>query len=170
MRQNSSHLRLPQPGGPGPRIYIPQEHGGPVIPPDVGFPFCRLLRLPRLRWRYSNPPPHGYAMYCANHTEHTKSVRTSQETYYVSATKKLMLFREAVAVYCENNTEHTNSVRTSQETHYFSDTKTNLLGLFREIAAVCCENHKEHTNKLCGQIAEFWYVKADGAYSNRWAL
>jgi hypothetical protein len=29
-----SHLRLPQPGGPGSRIYIPQEQGGPVIPPD----------------------------------------------------------------------------------------------------------------------------------------
>jgi hypothetical protein len=27
-----SHLRLPQLGGPGPRIYIPQEQGGPVIP------------------------------------------------------------------------------------------------------------------------------------------
>jgi hypothetical protein len=25
-----SHLRLPQPGGPGSRIYIPQEQGGPV--------------------------------------------------------------------------------------------------------------------------------------------
>jgi hypothetical protein len=32
-----SHLRLPQPGGPGPGIYIPQEQGSPVIPPDVGF-------------------------------------------------------------------------------------------------------------------------------------
>jgi hypothetical protein len=40
-----SHLRLPQPGGPGPRIYIPQEQGGPVIPPDSGFPLRRLLRL-----------------------------------------------------------------------------------------------------------------------------
>jgi hypothetical protein len=28
-----SHLRLPQHGRPGPRIYIPQEQGGPVIPP-----------------------------------------------------------------------------------------------------------------------------------------
>jgi hypothetical protein len=27
-----SHLRLPQPGGPGSCIYIPQEQGGPVIP------------------------------------------------------------------------------------------------------------------------------------------
>jgi hypothetical protein len=37
------------------------------------------------------------------------SVRTSQETHYVSATKpnRLMLFRETVAVYCENHTEHT---------------------------------------------------------------
>jgi hypothetical protein len=33
-----SHLRLPQPGGPGSRIYIPQEQGGPVIPPGTGKP------------------------------------------------------------------------------------------------------------------------------------
>jgi hypothetical protein len=32
-------LRLPQPGGPGLRIYIPQEQGGPGIPPGTGFPF-----------------------------------------------------------------------------------------------------------------------------------
>jgi hypothetical protein len=38
-----SHLRLPQPGGPGPCIYIPQEQGDPVIPPGTGFRFCRLL-------------------------------------------------------------------------------------------------------------------------------
>jgi hypothetical protein len=37
------------------------------------------------------------------------SVRTSQETHNVSATKpnRLMLFGETVAVYCENHTEHT---------------------------------------------------------------
>jgi hypothetical protein len=29
--------RLHQPGGPGPRIYIPQEQGCPVIPPGTGF-------------------------------------------------------------------------------------------------------------------------------------
>jgi hypothetical protein len=52
-----SHLRLPQLGGPGPRIYIPQEQCGPVIPPAIGFPFRRPLRLSGLRWRYSNPPP-----------------------------------------------------------------------------------------------------------------
>jgi hypothetical protein len=33
------HLRLPQLGGPGPRIYIPHEQGSPVIPPGTGFPF-----------------------------------------------------------------------------------------------------------------------------------
>jgi hypothetical protein len=40
------------------------------------------------------------------------SVRTSQETHYVSATKpnRLMLFREIIAVYCENHTEHTNTL------------------------------------------------------------
>jgi hypothetical protein len=54
-----SDSTLPQPGGPGPRIYIPQEQGSPVIPPGTGFPFRHLLRLARLRWRYSNRPSHG---------------------------------------------------------------------------------------------------------------
>jgi hypothetical protein len=51
-------MRLLQLGGPAPRIYVPQEQGGPVIPPDSGFPFRRVLRLTELRWRYCNPPPH----------------------------------------------------------------------------------------------------------------
>jgi hypothetical protein len=54
-----SDSRLSQPVGPGPHIYIPQEQGGPFIPPGTGFPFHRLLRLAGLRWRYSTPPPHG---------------------------------------------------------------------------------------------------------------
>jgi hypothetical protein len=54
-----SDSRLPQSGGPGSRIYVPQEQGGPVIAPSTGFPFRRLLRLATLRWRYSNPPPHA---------------------------------------------------------------------------------------------------------------
>jgi hypothetical protein len=49
--------RLPQTGGPGPRIYIPQEEGCPVIPPGTGLPLLRLLRLAALRWTYSEPPP-----------------------------------------------------------------------------------------------------------------
>jgi hypothetical protein len=50
-----SHLRLPQPGRPGSSIYIPQEQGGPVIPPSIVFPLCRFLRLAGLRWGYSIP-------------------------------------------------------------------------------------------------------------------
>jgi hypothetical protein len=42
-----SVLRLPQPGEPGPCIYIPQEQGGPVIPPGTGFSY--RLSLYRLR-------------------------------------------------------------------------------------------------------------------------
>jgi hypothetical protein len=40
------------------------------------------------------------------------SVRTSQETHYVTATKpnRLILLRETVAVCCENHTEHTNTL------------------------------------------------------------
>jgi hypothetical protein len=55
----SHDLILPQPGRPGPRIYIPQEEGGPVIPPCTGFHFRLLLRLVGLRWRYLDPPIHG---------------------------------------------------------------------------------------------------------------
>jgi hypothetical protein len=36
---------LPQLGWPGPRIYILQENGGPVIPPGIRLPFHRFLRL-----------------------------------------------------------------------------------------------------------------------------
>jgi hypothetical protein len=49
----------PQPGGPGPHIYIPQEQGGQVITPGTGSPFRHLLQLAGLRWRYSVLPPHG---------------------------------------------------------------------------------------------------------------
>jgi hypothetical protein len=40
------------------------------------------------------------------------SVRTSQETHYVTTTKpnRLMLFGETVAVYFENHTEHINTL------------------------------------------------------------
>jgi hypothetical protein len=49
----------PQPGRSCLCTYVPQLQGCPVIPPGTGFPFRRLLRLAGLRWRYSNPPPHG---------------------------------------------------------------------------------------------------------------
>jgi hypothetical protein len=41
-------------------IIFPQEQDGPVTPPSTGFPLRRLLRLVELRWKDSNPPPHGY--------------------------------------------------------------------------------------------------------------
>jgi hypothetical protein len=49
-RETHDHILLsqiwdPQPGGPGPRIYIPQEQGGPVIPTGTGIPFRRLLQI-----------------------------------------------------------------------------------------------------------------------------
>jgi hypothetical protein len=44
-----SHLRLLQPEGPDPSIYMPPEQGGQVIPTGTGFHSCRLLRLEGLR-------------------------------------------------------------------------------------------------------------------------
>jgi hypothetical protein len=57
-RDSVSDSRLPQPGGPCLRIYIPPEQSVPVIPSGTGFLLRRLLRLAGLRWRYSTPPPH----------------------------------------------------------------------------------------------------------------
>jgi hypothetical protein len=80
------------------------------------------------------------AVYCQNHTEHINtlcgqnavyinSVRTSQETHYISATKpnRLMLFREIIAVYRENYTEHIHCVGRLQsaEFHYVKADCTN---------------------------------------------
>jgi hypothetical protein len=39
-----SDLRLLQPGEPGPCIYIPQEQGGPAIPPGTGFSLTHYIQ------------------------------------------------------------------------------------------------------------------------------
>jgi hypothetical protein len=51
------------------------------------------------------------AVYCENHTEHTDTVRTSQERCYVSATEnnRLMLFRVRGTIYCDKYTENANT-------------------------------------------------------------
>jgi hypothetical protein len=59
-----SDSTLPQPGGPGPRIYIPQEWGGPVIPPGTGFS-SRTNRI-----------DHGIDLVCYPH--HIASGRTDR--------------------------------------------------------------------------------------------
>jgi hypothetical protein len=40
-----SNLRLPQHGGPGSRIYISQEQGGPVVSPGTGFCIAHCSNL-----------------------------------------------------------------------------------------------------------------------------
>jgi hypothetical protein len=75
------------------------------------------------------------AVYCENHTEHTK-------THFQIIYK--------------------NSVRTSQETYYVSTSATNRLMLLGEIVTVYCDNHMEHTDTPCGQNAEFLDVTAGG--------
>jgi hypothetical protein len=77
-----SDSKLPQSGGPGPRIYIPQEQGCLVINPGTGFPFNRLLRLAGIRRKYSNPPPQGIIRenQSVNHTIYSKGI-TGQKTH-----------------------------------------------------------------------------------------
>jgi hypothetical protein len=82
--------RLPQNGGPCPRIYIPQEQGGPVIPRvEAGHNTSIItLRVARGRGKTSKAEL-SYIIY-------KNPVCTSQETYYASATKtsRFMLFRK----------------------------------------------------------------------------
>jgi hypothetical protein len=49
-----SDSRLPQTGRPGPRVCIPQEQGGPVMPPGTGFSFRRLLFITFLHGPHRN--------------------------------------------------------------------------------------------------------------------
>jgi hypothetical protein len=121
------------------------------------------------------------AVCCENRTEHTDTVRTSQETHYVSTTEptRLMLCGETVAVCCENRTEHTDTlwaVRTSQETHHVSTTEPTRLMLCEKTVAVCCENRTEHTDTVrtsqethrytvhIMQRFSFRYVEARGSW------
>jgi hypothetical protein len=40
-----SHIRDSHNLEPGPRIYIPQEQGGPIIPPGTGYPFRQKVKV-----------------------------------------------------------------------------------------------------------------------------
>jgi hypothetical protein len=77
-----SDSRLPQSGGPGPHIYIPQEQGGPVLPPGPGFPFRHLLWLAGLWWRYADPPPHGHSTGRTTSPRCIAPVQTAQKTLF----------------------------------------------------------------------------------------
>jgi hypothetical protein len=44
------------------------------------FPFRRLLRLVGSRWRYSNPPPHGFCLSRSSCLQDNHSARTSRKT------------------------------------------------------------------------------------------
>jgi hypothetical protein len=58
-------FEIPQTGGPGPRIYIPQEEGGPVTLLGTGTPFRRLLRL--AGWTtYKTPLPTALPLLCVH--------------------------------------------------------------------------------------------------------
>jgi hypothetical protein len=54
-----SHLRLPHPRGPGSRIYIPRNRLAQLYPGALGSLSVASYDSWGLRWRYSNPPPHG---------------------------------------------------------------------------------------------------------------
>jgi hypothetical protein len=62
-------------------------------------------------------------------TVYKNSVRTSQETHYVSATEtnRLMLFTVTVAVYCENHAENEYIVRAKYRVIWKSQKVVNIV-------------------------------------------
>jgi hypothetical protein len=121
------YMRLPQPGRPDPRIYIPQEQGGPVIPPDTVYTFRRLLRLAGPRWSYSNSLILGIpllAYITGRLTVGRKSTSTSTSTSRKHNTSPMcnqelwpLDHRGGSTFFCIT---YINSVRTSQEAQYIS--------------------------------------------------
>jgi hypothetical protein len=104
-RGTHDHILLSQirdsykPGGPGPRMYIPQEQGGPIILPGTGFHFLRLLRLAGRRWKCSTPPPHGIAPTSSSHwtksslsPAYNSSARTTIENTASNSTSTVRVF------------------------------------------------------------------------------
>jgi hypothetical protein len=73
-----SDPRLPQPDGPGHLTYIPQDQGGPVISPGIGFPFRRLLELGRATMEVFKP--------ASTHPTYNSSARTTVENTVSSCT------------------------------------------------------------------------------------
>jgi hypothetical protein len=77
------------------------------------------------------------AVYCENRTEHTDTVRTSQETHAsATETNRLMLFRKTVADYCENHTEHRNTLCTQNSEFWYAKAAVHIVttGLRRQIS------------------------------------
>jgi hypothetical protein len=60
------------------------------------FPFCRLLRLAGLRWRFSTPPPHGDSVFLTLSSSYISSSRVSQKTRPPSRNWRLLLSRMVV--------------------------------------------------------------------------
>jgi hypothetical protein len=75
-------------------FFIPQEQGGPVIPPGTGFHFRRLLLLAGLRWRYLNPPPGGLTD-CSNCLAYNISAQTAQKMPFFCCCFQLLPCRHA---------------------------------------------------------------------------
>jgi hypothetical protein len=90
-----SDSRFPQSRGSGPRIYILQGQSGPAISPGTGFPFRRLLRLARLRWRYSTPPPQGL-----------QYPPPRKYWLFVKRTSRLIMWLKITSMYSENWNKH----------------------------------------------------------------
>jgi hypothetical protein len=64
-----------------PLFISPRNRVAQLYPPRTGFPFYPLLRLTGLRWRYSNPPPHGdTTLVFATFPRYIGSARTAQQT------------------------------------------------------------------------------------------
>jgi hypothetical protein len=95
-----SDSRLLQPGGPGPRIYIPQKQGGPFITPGIGF-FSSPSTIRRATVEMFNPasPRHclvtliyDWTTYIVSRRIHRKQIRCPTMDICEPHRKRLFLY------------------------------------------------------------------------------
>jgi hypothetical protein len=77
-----------------PYLYF-SEQSGLIITPGTGFHFRRPLRLAGLRWRYSNPLPHGvglvYLMVASLYSLDTERIENITSNYILYCCASLLL-------------------------------------------------------------------------------
>jgi hypothetical protein len=164
-----SHLRLPPPGAPGFRIYIPQEQGVPVIPPGHWVPFLSPLTTRRDYDGGILTSLHtGQRRSTFFYMTYINSVRTSQETQYISDLQPGTLTTRPQGWPTFFYKAYINSVRTSQKTIHLRSVARNSDNYTTEV--VCFLLHhinefnsyltKHSTSPFCSQ--ELWTLDYRG--------
>jgi hypothetical protein len=113
-------------------LYLfPPGTGWTSYTPGTGYPFCRLLRLAGLRWRYSNQPPHGYSLTPLTSPRYIAPARTAEEMSHY-----------CLFVHCQGN---------SMSTELFCNSGCNVVVCLHSCDLSQCVEQSKGQGVLCCQ-------------------